>query len=150
MKGVLGLLLLLSLISCNRTTRATEGKRKLKLKIEVIPEDDSSYSINWIDTLGHSNSYTTLDRPIELWCLFKVDNDTVGYYKGLSSPRHFAYITTKDSIIQAEFMIEPNIFSQRMTEEILNKNSKIIMFNPVDINIKKDIRKKLEFVLTEK
>ena len=136
------------IISCNQKHAA---KLSIPITLLLIPEDyDSSYSITWSDTLGQSKNYTTLNRPVEFWCDIMVGEDTVGYYHGLSMPRHFTYFHTSDSIIEVNFKIMPNMFSENMTEEIFDAYKKGITFQPIQINIKKDLRKEMKFVLTEK
>ncbi len=148
-KLLLGLFLLTTLFSCDDRNQTTNDKIKMKVTLELIPEDDSSYSLTWIDTIGLKNNDTEMDRPIELWCIVKNQNDTVGYYQGLSSPMNFTYFTTKDSIVDVFFMTGYNWFSEKVTEEYVRINGKPITFAPIYINTKTDLRRKLEFVLIE-
>jgi hypothetical protein len=141
-------------VSCNSNDNTNKsGKSSLKITVEVLPEGDSSYSISWKDTVGQSKGYKINNRPFEVWCVLKDTKDTVGYYKGLSTPADFTYFSTTDFLITAIFMIGPNFFSDIIADErkmFYEGNKKIIEFNPITLDIKNDLRKTLEFILIEK
>lgn len=147
MKSPLPIIILLFIFSCNNKT---ESKLPLPITLLIIPEDyDSTYSITWTDTLGQSKNYSVIERPFELWTEVRAVDTTVGYYHGLSMPRNFAYFTTKDSIITVFFAIGPNGFSEKLTEEMFEQHKDPVQFEPIEINIKKEIRKELKFTLIE-
>jgi hypothetical protein len=156
LKPVLSILILLTVfVSCNTNKKPGKlPKADLKLSVEIIPEGDSSYSITWKDTVGQSRGYSFHKRPREVWCILTDAKDTAGHYWGVSTPTNYTYFITTDSVITASFMIGPNIFSDDFQENKEKKGfeewKKIIEFNPVQINIKNNLRKKLEFELTEK
>ena len=137
-------------LGSNRTLEENNKKATLKVVTEEVPEGDTSYYLTWKDTIGNSKNYSIFDRPTELWCLITNHGDTIGYYKGLSTPRALEYFSTNDSIVQVTFMVGPNVFSQRMTRQLLEKYNEVVVFDPVEINIKRNLRKKMEFVLTQK
>jgi hypothetical protein len=150
-QAVILLLVLIALVSCNDTSdNKPADKESLKIVVEVVPEDDSSYSISWKDTIGQSRGYKLNDRPSEIWCFVQDKNDTVGYYRGLSTPADFTYFTTRDTLVTATFLIGPNIFSEQRSsnENIVQETA--IEFNPVSINLKNEVRKSIELVLTER
>ncbi|HYC83828.1 MAG TPA: hypothetical protein VEB86_01345 [Chryseosolibacter sp.] len=136
-------------VTCEKTKTRKE-KVQLKIRVEIVPEGDSLYTLAWEDTIGQSNNSSTADRLKELWCVLTVDDDTVGHYWGTSTPRDYTYFQTSDSVIQAEFMIGPNVFSSKMTKGLLDDHQEIIRFAPVDINIKTNLRKRMELILMEK
>ncbi len=154
-QALLILILLTAFVSCNKNKKpGIPLKTSLKLSVEIVPEGDSSYSITWKDTVGQSSGYSFHKRPREVWCILIDTKDTVGHYWGVSTPTNYTYFITTDSIITASFMIGPNIFSDDFQENKEKKGfeewKRIIEFNPVQINIKNNLRKKLEFELMEK
>ena len=88
---------------------------------------------------------------------FNKERDTLGYYRGLSSPRQFTYFQTKpntDSIIDLEFSVGINHFSEFLAEQsedyINSFNEKFedrIEFKPVRLDLKTDLKKKMEIEL---
>jgi len=129
------------------------------LTLEVIPEDydKNLYSVQWTDTLGQSKGYNTIKRPEGLQCVIKnKKQDTLGYYIGLSTPQTFAYFQTTDTAITINFKISINIFSEALNnndnirKEYLKRDSIPRELEPVTVNIKKELRKKITVVLTEK
>ncbi len=154
-RTIIATFLLICFINCNRNDKTKKPeKASLKIAIEVIPENDSSYSISWEDTIGQSKGYNLLNRPFEVWCILKDTKNIVGYYKGLSTPSNFTYFTTKDSLIKVTFMIGPNFFSNIISEEerknIYERKVNVMEFNPINLNIKNDLRKTLKFIIMEK
>jgi hypothetical protein len=142
---------LIALVSCNDTSdNKPADKEILKIVVEVVPEDDSSYCIRWKDTIGQSRGYKLSNRPSEIWCFVQDKNDTVGYYRGLSTPTDFTCFTTRDTIVTATFMIGPNIFSEQGNRSEKTVQETAIEFNPVSINLKNGVRKPIELVLTER
>ena len=153
-------LFLLTFLGCGQTnTSKLKKKEKIKLTLEVIPEDydKNLYFVQWTDTLGQSKGYNTIKRPEELQCVIKnKKQDTLGYYIGLSTPQTFAYFQTTDTAITINFKISINIFSEafnsndNIRKEYLKRDSIPRELEPVTVNIKKELRKKITVVLTEK
>lgn len=153
-------LFLLTVLSCGRTDNKTvKTKEKIKLTFQVNPEDYDKtwYSVEWTDTLGQSKGYNIIKRPEELQCIIKnKKQDTLGYYIGLSTPQTFAYFQTTDTVVTINFKISINIFSEifnnndDIRRQYLIKDSIPKELEPITVNIKKDLRKKITMVLTEK
>ncbi|WP_158638319.1 hypothetical protein [Panacibacter ginsenosidivorans] len=145
--------------SCEQTnTLSIKTKQKIKLTFEVIPEDydKNLFYVEWTDTLGQGKGYSIIKRPEELQCIIKNrQQDTLGYYIGLSTPQTFAFFQTTDTIITINFKIGINIFSEvfysndNIRREYLKKDSVPKELEPITINIKTDLRKKITVVLTE-
>ena len=118
--------------SCSNKTEQQEFK-DLTLNLEITPEfENGGFSISWDDTLG--------------------------YYKGLSSPRQWTYFQTKDndSIIYLNFSIGINHFSTHLanqTEEYINNfNNKLSTrpnFKTIKLNINAALRKSKEVRLVK-
>lgn len=150
-QAIISFFALIGFVSCNNTTNNKhEDKKSIEIVVEVVPEGDNSYSISWKDTIGKSRGYKLSNRPSEIWCLVQDNNDTVGYYRGLSTPADFTYFTTKDTMVTATFMIGPNIFSGQPNNIKKSLQEKPVEFNPVHINLKNGVRKPIELVLTER
>src|SRR4051812_21711468 len=126
MQTFMSLIILLILISCNRTKAHKIKEESMKISVQVARESDSSYYIKWEDTLGKSKGYELYNRPFEIWCVLTASHKIVGYYKGLSTPSNFAYFSTKDSITTAIFMIGPNIFSDLYWNGVTSKKNEKI------------------------
>ena len=149
-------------VSCSNKTEQQEFK-DLTLNLEITPEfKNGGFSISWDDTLGSkfSKSKRYLEiRPLELYCYIQNKNsDTLGYYKGLSSPRQWTYFQTKDndSIIYLNFSIGINHFSTHLanqTEEYINNfNNKLSTrpnFKTIKLNINSALRKSKEVRLVK-
>lgn len=163
----IALSIMLVLISCGQQNNTEKKSRStLRLTFEVIPEGTASYSIQWKDTLGQAEGYTGskwLTRPKEIWCVItNLRDDTLGYYKGLSTAQSFTYFDSTDSLVQLNFMVGLNFFSDKfgsgedMTAFIINArqyaedNRLPIVFEPILLNLKTDLRKKYDIVLKEK
>jgi hypothetical protein len=135
----------------------------MKMGIEIIPEfKNGGYSLSWNDTLYESQFRNEVffleNRPQELYCyILNNKNDTLGYYRGLSSPRQWTYFQTTentDSIINLKFSVGTNHFSEFLSEqskeyiEKFNGNNKErIDFKSVKVDLKTDLRKKMEIEL---
>lgn len=142
---------LAALASCKNTSEnKLANKESLKIVIEVVPEGDSSFSISWKDTVGQSKGYKLRNRPSEIWCFVQAKDDTVGYYRGLSTPADFTYFTTRDTIVTVTFMIGPNIFSEQRNNSENTLQRTAIEFNPIHLNLKNAVRKPIELVLTKR
>jgi hypothetical protein len=140
------------ILGCADTSSKKSGKTSLTIDFEVIPENDSSYTLVWTDTLGKSKGYSISQRPYELKCFFIDSKDTAGYYNGLSTPDNSTWIETYDSTVTAHFELGINFFMEASEEE-RNKafqNARTTKFNSVKIDLRKGLRKKTEIVLTEK
>jgi hypothetical protein len=139
---------LTALISCQQVDKKNVGnKQQLRIVAEVVPEGDNSYSISWKDTVGKSAGYRPGDRPFEVWCFVMDNSDTVGYYRGLSTPADYTYFSTTDTIVKVTFMIGPNIFSKWGSNDRVPEA--VIEFNPVTLNLKNTLRQPIELVLNE-
>lgn len=137
----------------------TDKPRKLvinqmKIEIEIIPEStNGSYSISWNDTLcsKFNSDWNYLQkRPYELYChIFDNVKDTIGYYRGLSTPQRFTYFQTKnntDSIIYLKFSIGINYFSENIENSNVNSYEPI-EFRAIKIDLRKNVKKKMDIVL---
>ncbi|MFK7981750.1 MAG: hypothetical protein AB8G86_17345 [Saprospiraceae bacterium] len=133
-----------------------EGRGKLKITIEVIPEREDLYYITWEDTIGMKAKYGLLNRPLELWCHIQdLKLDTIGYYRGLSTPSSFTYFETKDSTVTFEFSKAFNFFNEAFFDEkerkaFWEKNKIPVRFEPIEINLNNQLRQKLIVELVEK
>lgn len=141
---------------CNQTK--TIDNKNLKLSFTISPEDGNWYYIEWEDTLGLSEGYISdsmsfIKRPKEVWCIVtSLSNDTLGYYKGLSTAQTFTYFQSIDSIVNLNFMIGLNFFSDRLdnaTSKECYKNllNKPISFKPVTVNLNQDLYNQEEVIL---
>lgn len=149
------------ILSCSDEPQKLKVDR-MKMDIEIVPEDhNGGYLISWNDSLcsefGSDGDYLQ-KRPYELYChIFSKEKDTLGYYRGLSSPRQFTYFQTKentDSIIDLEFSIGINHFSEFLEEqskdyiEKFNRlNKEQTLFKPIKLNLDTVIRKSIEIEL---
>lgn len=163
------LLIVLGLASCRQKSNSTDNsKTKLKLTFEVIPEDYEKhfYSITWQDTLGLSEGYIDhkwFSRPKEIWCVIvNQQNDTLGYYTGLSTAQSFAYFESTDTLVTLNFMVGLNFFSDKFgsgndmaafennARQYSKENRLPISFEPIILNLKTDLQKKNDIELIEK
>jgi hypothetical protein len=145
--------IIVCVFSCNVSDKKIlSSKQQMRIKLEIIPEDyDSSYSITWNDTVGSYANYNLHNRPFEIWCFLIDKKDTVGSYKGISTPTNYTYFSTRDTSVIATFMIAANSFSDKLLYDELEKYNEGIKtrFQPVTIDIKNNLRKKFELILTE-
>jgi hypothetical protein len=163
------LLIVFGLFSCGqKNNSANNTKSKMRLTFELIPEDldRSLYYIEWKDTLGQAEGYqrnNLLKRPKEVWCIITNDSkDTLGCYKGLSTAQTFTGFQSKDTIVILNFMIGLNYFTDKFetgqsiveyanaAQEYSIINKLPIIFEPIKINLKSDLRKKYDIELKEK
>ncbi len=156
------LLFILLLSNCDQAKQSpNKPKIKIRLTYEVIPEDYNRnlYYIEWQDTLGKSEGYLPnkiYKRPKEVWCVVtNKKNDTLGYYKGLSTAQTLAYFQTTDTIVILNFMAGLNMFSDKFDNDKKGKeyweaNRLPIEFEPIDFNVKTNLLKKFEIELKEK
>lgn len=164
----LAIVFFLTLFSCKQGSKQTESaKERMRISFDVIPEDHEKnlYYVEWKDTLGHSEGYTgdkQLKRPKEVWCVITNDSkDTLGYYKGLSTARTFAGFQSMDTIVYLHFMIGLNVFTDKFDKrQVMSGQMKAIhdyalqnklpvIFKPVQINLKTDLRKRHSIELQE-
>ncbi|HMK27075.1 MAG TPA: hypothetical protein VK483_13680 [Chitinophagaceae bacterium] len=162
-------LFVFGLVSCGQKSNSTDKtKSKMKLTFEVIPEDfeKNLYYVEWNDTLGQSDGYQgdkLIKRPKEVWCIITNDSkDTLGYYRGLSTAETFAGFQSKDTIVTLNFMIGLNFFTdkfesgqneddyEKAARDYSKDNKLPIVFEPIQINLKTDLRKKYDMELKEK
>jgi hypothetical protein len=142
---------LTSLTSCQTQDKENHGnKKKLAILVEVTPEGDNSYTLTWKDTVGKNAGYGLINRTSEVWCFVVDKKDTVGYYKGLSTPADYTSFSTADTIVSVTFMIGPNIFSTKNKNRNLIANERVIEFYPVPLNLKSKLSQPIEIILTEK
>jgi len=144
------------IISCSEKPTPKKIK-ELPIKFTIVPEtNDGLYYVAWKDTLGQSNGYDQFNRPIELWCIIRNQkNDTIGYYKGLSTAQKLAYFETNDTIVTLEFKTGMNFFSEvyNGSSEKRNKNlwdyniQKMTDFKPIKLNILKELRQEQTIML---
>jgi len=164
----IAIILILTFYSCNESPNKIQNnelsddvKTKMNISFEIHPEDyeNKSYSIVWYDTLGLSEGYlpeNIIERPKEIKCMItNKDNDTLGYYKGSSMAQTYMYFNTNDSIINLNFMIGLNLIPKKIKTEkekidYLKKNIIPIKFKPIEINLNKDLSKKIEVELIQK
>lgn len=151
------------LVSCEQKSNpADNAKSSMRLSFEIIPEDfeRNLYYVEWKDTLGQSEGYQGdkfIKRPKEVWCVITNGiKDTLGYYRGLSTARTFAGFQSKDTIVTLNFMIGLNFFTDKFENaqslaDYESNNQKLPMiFEPIQINLKTDLRKKYDIELIEK
>lgn len=156
-------------VSCRQSQPCGDDvKREMSLTFELIPEDSDRgwYTVSWEDTLGLSEGYSNSDfieRPQEVWCVItNKKNDTLGYYRGVSTARTFAYFISMDTIVTLNFQTGINCFSDKFADvddksdwwkqvkKYAKTNSLPIEYEPVDIDLRTDLRKKFDTVLKEK
>jgi len=139
-------IVLTTLLGCHSVDRnSSRNKENLRIVVEVVPEGGSSYSISWKDTVGQSAGYALKDRPFEVWCFIKDNSDTVGHYRGLSTPTDYTYFSTTETAVKVTFMIGPNIFSEQINESTNRAAEKLVEFNPVTLSLKRRLRNQLNW-----
>lgn len=152
MKNISCLLLLL-LLGCAQNYVQEE---KLWLSYEVIPEGNNYYTINWKDTLGvsegyHENDLRFIKRPREVWCVVtSITNDTLGYYRGLSTAQTFANFQTSDSVVKLNFMTGLNLFPDNYIEDKQEMRKYPIKYKPIIFNINRNKNHRTEVELQRK
>jgi hypothetical protein len=165
----ISLLIVLGLFSCRQKSNSTDNsKSRMKISFDIIPEDyeRNLYSVEWKDTLGQAEGYKgnkLIKRPKEVWCVITNDRkDTLGYYQGLSTAQTFAGFQSKDTIVTLNFMIGLNFFTdkfdsgksiadyEKAAHDYSKDNKLPIVFEPIQINLKTDLRKKYDIELKEK
>ena len=134
----------------------------MKMDIEIFPEDfNGGYSLSWKDTLcsNFADDKRYLEkRPYELNCyILNKNNDTLGYYIGLSSPRQWTYFQTKDStdsMIYLNYSVRINHFSSFLAEQskeyidnFNNRHKEQIQFKSIALDINTALRKNKEIEL---
>jgi hypothetical protein len=145
-------------------------KTKMSLSFQIIPEDyeRNIYSIEWNDTLGLSEGYMKnkikwLKRPQEVWCIItNRNNDTLGYYQGLSTAQTFTYFQTTDTTVILNFMIGLNFFTDKH-EDVIDKDAYLkvaqdyskehnlpIEFEPIEFDMKTELRQDFKIELKQK
>jgi hypothetical protein len=160
--ALLTLVVLLTACSCSGKSEP-HNEDKMMLDIEIIPEfPDGAYTLSWNDTLcaSFSRDHRYLEkRPRELHCyILNSKGDTLGYYRGLSSPRQWTYFRTtdaSDSVISLIFSIGVNQFStflSEQTDEYIDRFNQSIgnptTFKTVMVNINSALHVKKKIELT--
>jgi len=161
---------LLSILGCKSAVNSeNNAKERMRLEFRVIHEDDKRnlYYVEWKDTLGvgvgyHEDLLKWLKRPKETWCIItNANSDTLGYYYGLSTAQSFANFQSTDSVINLNFMIGLNFFSdlfenkvtlfehQKAAQEYIEEQSLPLEFKPLTINVNKDQNRWIEIELEE-
>lgn len=141
----------LAALSCQNSNRSKNAKyESFKIEVKVVPEGNNSYSITWNDTLGQSDGYKIDERPFEVWCFITDKTDTVGYYKGRSTPSDYTYFSTTDTNVTATFLIGPNVFSEQLSKSEKKIADTLVEFNSISLNLKDSLRKPIKFVLPER
>lgn len=160
---IIVILLSITFINCKHNeTSANNYPKEIRLTYQVVPEDPERgwYYVEWKDTLGLAEGYLDADflkRPKEIWCVItNKKNDTLGYYRGRSMAQTFADFISTDTIVTLNFMTGMNLFSDKSfkteTEwgNHIKQNRLPIKYEPIEINIQRDLRKEFEVVLKEK
>ena len=165
----ISLLMFLGLFSCRQKNNVTEIPNSImRISFDIIPEDyeRNLYSVEWKDTLGQADGYRgrkLINRPKEVWCVITNNRkDTLGYYLGLSTAQTFAEFQSKDTIVILNFMIGLNFFTdkfdngksmpdyEKAAHDYSQDNKLPIVFEPIQINLKSDLRKKFDIELKGK
>lgn len=154
------LLLFITFCGCSHTKTQSyrNAEEKMKLSFTIFPEGNNQYSIMWKDTLGYSEGYTEgsmsfIKRPREIWCVItSLNNDTLGYYQGLSTAQTFTYFNSTDSIVNLNFMIGLNIFSDKLDSDTLDSDYEKLLNSPIkfkalNININEYLNNEREIIL---
>lgn len=167
MKQLQHFLFIIILVGCNNKSKLN-NKINMKISFEVIPEDyeRNLYTVNWTDTLGKKEGYIDnkfTKRPQEVWCIItNKKQDTLGYYKGLSTVQTYASFQTKDTTITLNFIIGLNMFNNKFDtiqnmadyEKTVNNYLKShrlpLKFEPIYINLNTDLRKQFNLELKER
>jgi hypothetical protein len=151
-------------VSCSNRPYTIDEKN-IPIQLEIIPEDgNGGYALLWNDSLCPSfldSSQFLAERPYELYCFVtNSNNDTLGRYTGLSSPRQFTYFQvnpTTDSLINIPFRVGINHFSRYLQQQSksyirkFNQNNTLpVVFETVTLNLNDVKRKKLNIVLQRK
>ena len=165
----ISLLMFLGLFSCRQKNNLTGNSNStMRISFDVIPEDyeRNLYTVEWADTLGQAEGYQgrkLIKRPKEVWCVITNNSkDTLGYYQGLSTAQTFAGFQSKDTIVTLNFMIGLNFFTdkfdsgksmadyEKAAHDYSRANKLPIVFEPIQINLKTDLRKKYDIELKGK
>ncbi|MCD7900566.1 MAG: hypothetical protein LUH22_12050 [Bacteroides sp.] len=153
MKNIPYIILLLILFSCGQESNS---KEKIKLTFQVNHERGNWYSIHWKDTLGkgdgyHEDDLTFIKRPKEIWCVITdLQNDTLGYYQGMSTAQTFAYFHTTDTVVILNFMTGLNLFPDRTLEDKRETNKYPIRYEPIEFKLVSRVGEEMEIELKEK
>lgn len=151
-------------VSCSNRPYTIDEKH-IPIQLEIIPEDgNGGYALVWNDSLcPHflDSSQFLAERPYELYCFITdINQDTVGKYTGLSSPRQFTYFQINpatDSLITIDFRVGVNHFSrylQQQSKSYIRKfnqnNTSPVVFETVTFNLNDVEREKIDVVLKRK
>src|SRR5687767_3681441 len=146
MRNVYLVILIVTIVSCN-FKRSSSLPTEMKIAVDIYPENgDTLYWILWDDTIGH-NHYKQYERPQEIWCDIINDNDTLGYYHGMSTAHTYTYfhVSKKDSVVELHLKIANNIFSEHL--KTFPVPVIVCEFEPVVVNLRKEPRLKQDYIL---
>lgn len=137
-------------------------KSTIQITYEIIPEDyeQNHFTVKWKDTLGLGEGYLPekfFSRPKEIWCnVTNRENDTLGYYKGMSMPHDYCDFKTTDTLVTLNFMIGLNILPEKFENdttgatEYIKANQNPVEFKPIEVNMNTDLRQSFTIELKEK
>lgn len=144
---------------------ATRKEVSTTISVEIIPESNvGDYALVWKDTLGKADSKEAqtflMNRTNELYCyILNNQQDTLGYYRGLSTPRQWTYFQTKtpkDSLVYLHFSVGINHFStllSKYTKKEIRQfnriNKRTVQFKPVIISLDTALRIPYSLTLME-
>ncbi len=144
---------------------ATRKKVNTAISLDIIPESNiGEYALVWKDTLGKADSKEAqtflMDRRNELYCyILNNQQDTLGYYRGLSNPRQWTYFQTKtttDSLVYLYFSVGVNHFSTLLSKstkkeirQYYRTNKRAVQFKPVIISLDTALRIPYSLTLME-
>jgi hypothetical protein len=140
-------------LACQFDQPAAWRQQDLEISIEVLGEGGNYYSVAWDDTIGMRDSHLLYNRPLELWChVLSVRNDTLGYYRGMSTPMTFAYFETTDSLVILQFAKAFNHFSDAFTSEqarrrFWEKHREPVEYESIRIDLRDQVGEKLNYEL---
>lgn len=136
--------------ACTQVKPGADSIHEMKLDVEITPEGDGAFTIKWSDTLGNFQNFNKFNRPFEIVCDIIDQEDTAGYYHGLNVPSTWTSFGTNDSVITVYFSIARNV-SPDLPPDMQMKYPDISCdFNPVRLNTRSQLRKKIPLLLTKK
>ena len=161
MKAFLIAITIIGVFGCNNSVKNDLSQKEMELTFYIYPEDisNNSFVIEWQDTLGIDLGYKDFKlnkRPQEVWCvLTNSKQDTLGYYRGRSTPDQYCFFESTDSIVNLNFMIGANFFSEQIGSkenyiEYSKQNKLPIYFEAIQFNLKTQLRDSIKLILKNK